>query len=75
MALTALFLLLFLVLTHFFWPEGWSLLQEVIVPGDNAVAVAALDDLTAELKSGVELFPALLDFANRILEGIHLGFR
>lgn len=71
-ALTFLSLLLFFLLTWGFWPEGRALLQEALIPGDNAVTVTALENLSNELSAGTELSQALEIFCMDILEGAEL---
>lgn len=69
MAFTALFFLLFLVLTHVFWPEGAQMLQRVLIPGDPAVTAAALDGLCDQLRSGAGISEAAIQFCRQILSG------
>lgn len=73
LALTGLFFLLFLFLTVSFWPEGRSVLQRIVLPGDGAVTVSALETLSAQLRSGDGWGDALVRFCNGILEGAGLA--
>ena len=52
-----------------FWPEGADLLRRLVFPGDPAVTAAALEQLTIELHSGVNLTDSLRQFCIKVLEG------
>lgn len=67
--LTALCLLLFCTLVGILWPEGTEVLRLFLFPGDPAVTVAALEELTAELRTGVPLSDSFRIFCLRIMEG------
>lgn len=66
-ALTALFFAVFLFLTAVFWPKGREALQELLLPGDPAVTVEALETLAEELQTGVQLGNALENFCLTIV--------
>lgn len=72
-ALTALFLVLFLLLVNGFWPRGAEVLKEVLIPGDPAVTVAALEDFATELKAGENLSGAWEAFCRRVIGEAELG--
>lgn len=65
-ALTALFFVIFLLLTTVFWPKGRAVLQELLLPGDPVVTVAALETLAEELQTGTRLGDALENFCQTI---------
>lgn len=65
-ALTALCLVLFVLLVNGFWPRGQAVLRQLLVPGDAAVTVAALEDLAQELRSGEALPSALESFCRKV---------
>lgn len=67
-ALTAAAFLLFLILVVNFWPKGKAVLQEILIPGDPAVTVAALEDLAEELETGAPLSDALENFCRTVVE-------
>lgn len=67
-ALTALFLLTFLLLVNSTWPRGAEVLRGLLFSGDAAVTAAALDDLAAELRSGEELDSALESFCRKVIQ-------
>lgn len=72
LALTGLCLIVFLILVNSVWPQGMELLRELLIPGDTAVTVAALEDLASELGAGEALSGALENFCRRIL--VEAGF-
>ena len=65
-ALTVMFFVVFLLLTSLLWPEGREVLQEIFLPGDPAVTVAALETLADELQTGAQLGDALENFCQSI---------
>lgn len=74
-ALTAAAFVLFLVLVGSFWPKGKEVLREILIPGDPAVTVAALEDLAEELKTGTELDDALENFCQTVVREADLDHR
>lgn len=73
--LTVLFFPLFLLLAGKFWHQGATILRDALLPGDAAVTAAALQDLTAALKTGEPFVSALADFCRQVIQGagIYLG--
>ncbi len=71
-ALTALCFLLFCILVCTFWPEGAQILRELVFSGDPAVTTAALEELTVELRAGLNVADSLRNFCLAILEGAEL---
>lgn len=72
-ALTMLCLFLFLLLVNGFWPRGAEVLRDLLLPGDAAVTVAALEDLALELRTGEELSSALESFCRKVVSEAELG--
>ena len=71
--LTGLCFLFFCILVGILWPEGSKVLRSLIFPGDPVVTAAALEELTADLKSGVNASDSLRQFCLNILEGARLA--
>ena len=71
--LTAVCLLVFLLLVNSFWPKGAEVLRSFLLPGDAAVTVAALEDLSAELRNGEDISSALESFCRKVLENARIG--
>lgn len=71
--LTALCLLLFFLLVSGFWPRGREVLWDLLVPGDASVTVAALEDLTLELRNGEALSSALESFCQKVIREAELA--
>lgn len=70
--LPALFLAaasLFLVLTFAFWEAGADYIREALIPGENAVTVAAFENLTKRLRQGENLGDAVTEFCMDVIHG------
>lgn len=67
-ALAALFLILFCLLVNSVWPRGAEMLRELLIPGDAAVTVAALEAFTTELEAGETLSGALEGFCRKVIQ-------
>lgn len=67
--LTGICFLIFLLAVCLYWPEGREYLKAVLIPGDAAVTVAAMEDFSQSLKSGTSLQEGLIVFCVTILEG------
>lgn len=67
-ALTGLCFLLFVIIVNSTWPRGADILRGVIFQGNAAVTAAALEDLTAELTAGEELFSAVEAFCHKVIQ-------
>jgi len=65
---------IFLLLCSWFWPEGISFIRDVIIPGDDAVTVQALENLTAELRAGTAWREAVTAFCHEVLR-VETGIR
>ena len=59
---------MFLFLTIQLWPEGREMLKQLLIPGDPAVTVTALENLAQELRCGAEISFALEGFCREIVE-------
>ena len=60
---------IFLAATFLFWPEGAQFLQEVLIPGDNAVTLKAFEALAENFAAGMGLREAAEAFCTEILSG------
>ncbi len=68
LALTGVFFLLFVVMLCSFWPEGKAAVQELLLPGDQAVTAAAWEEFAGDLRAGEIVGGSLRSFCVRILE-------
>lgn len=68
-ALAALGLLLFLLLVSTLWPAAGEPLRALVFPGEAAVTVAALEELSADLKAGENMQTALEGFCRQVMDG------
>lgn len=71
-AMTALFFLLFVLLTGCLWPQGAEAIRSAIIPGDPAITTAALADFTLALKNGTPLSSAFSCFCDQIFQGAEI---
>lgn len=71
-ALTALCLLVFLLLVNSCWPRGARVLRSLLLPGDAAVTVAALEDFAVELGAGDSFPGAFENFCRRVIQGAEI---
>lgn len=62
-------LMLFILLTAFFWQEGWEVLRDMLIPGDDTVTLNALSGLMGNLHGGMELGEAIRAFCEEVLNG------
>ena len=60
--------IVFFILTSTFWPEGRALIQELMIPGDNAVTSEAFSTMTRELRSGASFNDAIYTFCYEIID-------
>lgn len=65
--MSAVFFALFLLLCSLFWPEGSAFIQDVLIPGDDAVTIRAFMNLTEELRNGTGLKESVTAFCRDIL--------
>lgn len=49
------------------WPQGVRALRGLLIPGDAAVTVGALEALAADLGAGESLRDAFLDFCYQVM--------
>ena len=66
-------LLLFGILSYHFWPEGWSVLETWIYPGDLQVTKAAFQNMADNLQAGVGISDAVTVFCREILDGAQIS--
>lgn len=59
----------FFLLTASFWPEGWAALRDIMIPGDDAVTLQALECMSDNLRNGMELGDAITSFCREIMDG------
>lgn len=71
-ALTASFLLLFVLLVFSFWPKGAEILKEIVIPGEPRVTVAAMEAFSVQLREGEAVSDAFAAFCQTILAGEQL---
>ena len=71
-ALTAGALVVFLLLTHLFWPAGDAAIRDFLIPGEDAVTLRAAKTLVENLKEGTALGEAAEAFCREILTGAQL---
>lgn len=55
------------------WPEVSDTIKNILFPGDLAVTAAALENLTVDLRSGIQVRECLQNFCRYILEGAGIG--
>lgn len=66
--------ILFYLITAALWPEGKALIQEVIIPGDNAVTMDAFRTMTDELRAGSAFKDAVYTFCCEIIDGAKTSY-
>lgn len=59
----------FFLITATFWPEGWSALRDIMIPGDDAVTLQALECMSDNLRSGMALEDAITSFCREVIDG------
>lgn len=67
--MVAMAFVLFLFLTAAFWPEGWEVLRDVVIPGEDAVTLRALSGMSGNLRAGMDLGEAVRTFCEEVLDG------
>lgn len=50
------------------WPQGMDTVRALLIPGDPAVTVGALEELAAQLEGGESLRTAFQDFCGQVME-------
>ena len=58
----------FLLMTHLFWPAGEDAIRDFLIPGEDAVTIAAAECMAAELREGASLQDALESFCRQIIQ-------
>lgn len=66
-AMTAAFLVLFLLLTVFLWPEGATMLRRIFIPGDPDVTTAAFSSMVEQLQDGEPVVESVTAFCREII--------
>jgi len=66
---TAVWLVVFVLLTGLFWPQGARALRDLLIPGDPAVTTAALEQFAGEIRSGAAWREALERLGQRVQAG------
>ena len=65
--MTAVFFLVFLLLTKLFWPAGAAELRQILIPGDPEVTAQATSGLIRDLRAGEPVGVAVKTFCGEIL--------
>lgn len=60
---------LFLLLTFAFWDAGADYIKEALIPGENAVTIAAFENLADRLRQGERLTEAVAAFCSDVIHG------
>lgn len=60
-------LILFLLMTHFFWPEGRTALREMFLPGDPEITAEAFSSMVEGLRQGEPVSDAVTAFCQALL--------
>lgn len=66
-AMTAGFFLGFLLLTKLFWPDGTSMLRQILLPGNEEVTARAVTVLVEDLRAGEPVGDAVRAFCGEII--------
>ena len=67
--LTGICLLLFFFLVFSCWPQGMEIVQEMMIPGEPEITLAAMEQFTDLLMDGASIGEALEVFCNTIQTG------
>lgn len=67
-AMTAAFLLAFVIGVRLFYPEGTALLQDLLLPGGKTVTEEALTGMISGLQNGEPLGEAFTAFCQEIID-------
>ena len=71
--LSLCFLVLLILLSWGFWPEGRTVLRDFLVPGDPDVTLHGLEVLTQELRDGENFSDAVTAFCREVIDGAALS--
>lgn len=66
-ALTAVFLLLFVLLVRQAWPEGTRMARQFLLPGEQTATEAAFADMIGEIQEGESWSDAFSAFCRQIV--------
>lgn len=61
------FLILFLLLTCAFWPEGKDQIKQILIPGDPDITQQAVSDLIVDLQNGESISDSVTAFCREII--------
>ena len=67
-AMTAAFLLLFVIGVRFLYPEGTELLRNLLLPGEKTVTEAAFSGMLAQIRHGEPVGQAFTAFCQEIID-------
>lgn len=65
--LTAVFLLVLILGTRLFWPEGTQLLREILLPGEAGVTQTAFSQMVTQLQEGESFGQAMAGFCEYVV--------
>lgn len=60
-------LILFLLLTYSFWPQGKEQLRKIVIPGDPDVTQQAVSELIVDLQNGEDFSDSVTAFCREII--------
>lgn len=60
-------LVLFLLVTHFLWPEGKAVLEELFLPGDREYTAQVFSAMVEQLREGEPAGQAVTAFCRELL--------
>lgn len=58
-----------ILVAMFLWPQGVQALRSILIPGEDAVTLAAFQNLTADLRSGASVGDAVEAFCRFVIHG------
>ena len=71
--LTGVFFLIFCMAVCIYWPDGKTLLQTLVIPGDPETTLQAAEVFAAEVASGYAFTDAVKNFCSIIIENGYSG--
>lgn len=67
-ALAGILFLIFLLMVNLFWAEGAEAIRELLLPGKEVAAVAALEEMSENFRQGTSFSDAVKKFSEAILD-------
>ena len=67
-ALTAAFLLVFVLVVRFTWPRGTETIRRILMPAESTVTEAAFSEMIVMIQDGEPVGNALTSFCRHIVE-------